>query len=149
MAKGSLTYRIKVDGARPILAVLQHLPKDASDELRDGAERLAGTLARHAIAAGQAEGRQAGIVSATVKVRRDRLPVISAGGTKLIGRNRKPAFKLLFGSEFGARVLKQYKPHIGRGSYWFFRTIEDHQAEISREWERVATAIVRKFGIGG
>lgn len=145
MARDGLTVKISIDGVRPTLAALSTLPKAANDELKDASGELAGELAVKARAGGAAEGRQAAIVAATVKVRRDRLPVVQAGGSALIGRNRKPAYKLLFGSEFGAVVLRQYKPHIGRGSYWFFKTIEDNQAAIGRAWTEAADKIIHKF----
>lgn len=146
MARDGLTVRIKIDGVRPTLAALGTLPKDAQTEIREASAKLAGTLARSTIAAGTAEGRQAAIVAPTVKVRRDRLPVIEAGGGALIGRNRKPAFKLLFGSEFGATVLKQYKPRAV--SYWFFKTVEDQQTAIGRAWNEAADKIIDRFGRG-
>jgi hypothetical protein len=148
VAKDGLTIRVHIDGLRETLAALRRLPKDANDELRVAATELAKELAIAAAASGRAEGRQAALVATTVKARRDRVPVIVAGGSKRLGRNRKPAYKLLFGSEFGATRYTQYKPHLGRGSYWFFRTVEDEQVEISAKWLEAADAIIRKFGEG-
>lgn len=148
MAKQGLTITLRVDGIRETLAALRKLPKDASDELRNASLKLSQSLATKVQSAARAEGRQAAALAPTVKARRDRVPSIVAGGATRIGRNRKPAFKLLFGSEFGANYLPQFKPHLGTGSYWFFQTVEREQAEIASEWRKAADAVVREFGDG-
>jgi len=151
--KEALTVTIRIAGVREVLAGFRALPKEAGDRLRDASTRLAGALAVDVAAAGRAEGAQAELVAATVKARRDRVPVIVVGGTRRLGSRRKPAFKLLFGSEFGASqsgdyALRQFKPHLGAGSYWIFKTVDDGpaQARIDREWNVAADAIVRAFG---
>lgn len=144
--KTGLTVQVRIDGLRETIAALGRLPKDANDEIRAAAQELAKKLATAAAAAGRAEGRQAALVATTVRAARDRVPVITAGGTKRLGRNRKPAYKLLFGSEFGANYYRQYQPHLGSGSYWFFQTVEDEQATIAAEWLEAADAIIEKFG---
>ena len=147
MAKRTaLEVRISHDGIHETLAAFRALPKDASNELRDAAIELSRILAGEAKTSGRDEGGQAAAVAATVRAARDRVPVVVAGGLKKLGRNKKPAYKLLFGSEFGATEYTQYQPHLGRGSYWFFRTIEDNQQRIMEEWQEAADAIVRKFG---
>lgn len=149
MAKKELLVTIKIDGIREMLAALNKLPKDANNELRAAALEISRELSAAARESGASEGRQAAIVAVTVKARRDRVPTVVAGGPKRIGRNRQPAYKLLFGSEFGASQYEQYRPHLGRGSYWFFRTVEDNEVEIARKWLDAADEIIRKFSAGG
>jgi hypothetical protein len=60
-----------------------------------------------------------------------------------------PAFKVLFGSEFGSNRLKQFRPHHGRQGYWAFPTVDASQAEISDKWGRVADEILHRFSQGG
>lgn len=146
MAKKDLTVKVRIDGLRETIAALSRLPKDANDEIRAAATALAKDMATAAAAAGRLEGRQAALVAVTVKAGRDRVPVVNAGGTRRLGSNRAPAYKLLFGSEFGANFYKQFKPHVGSGSYWFFQTIDDQQAEISAAWLAAADEIIEKFG---
>lgn len=146
MAKDQLTIGIHIDGLQATLKALNKLPKDASIELKDAAQDLSKKLAKAAASSGLAEGRQAALVSTTVKAARDRVPVIVAGGSKKLGRNKKPAYKLLFGSEFGSNFYEQFgKPHIGQDSYWFFKTVEDEQAAIVARWQLAADEIIRKF----
>jgi len=148
VASGSLKITVRIDGLNSTLRALSKLPKDANDEIRKASLELSKDLANKAKVSGVREGRQAALVASTVKARRDRVPVIAAGGMKRLGRNRAPAYKLLFGSEFGATRLKQYKPHLGKGSYWFFKTVEDNQREIADAWNDAADRIIREFGGG-
>jgi len=144
----TLTVRIHIDGVREVLAALRALPKDANVELRKAALDLSKTIAAEARQAGINEGRQASLVATTVRAARDRLPVVVAGGNRKLGSNRAPAYKLLFGSEFGATRLKQYKPHVGRGSYWFFQSIDDNRVQIQKRWLDAADEIIRKYSAG-
>jgi len=149
MATKDLTVKVRIDGLRETIAALNRLPKEANAEIRATAQALAKDLAVAAAAAGRAEGRQAALVATTVKAGRDRVPVVTAGGTRRLGSNRAPAFKLLFGSEFGSNFYKQFgKPHVGSGSYWFFRTVDEEQAEISAAWLKAADEIIERFGDG-
>lgn len=150
MAKSTLTVRIHIDGIFETLRALSKLPKDVQNEIRDTSLQLSKSLATKVAQAGVREGSQAALVSATVKARRDRVPVIVAGGMKKLGRNRKPAFKLLFGSEFGSNRYSQFhKPHIGKGSYWFFKEVDENKEEIFKAWNEAADRVVNEFGRGG
>lgn len=143
-----ITVRVRISGLRETIAALSRLPKEANDEIRATALELAKDMATAAAAAGRAEGRQAALVAVTVKANRDRVPVVNAGGTRRLGRNKEPAYKLLFGSEFGATYYRQYRPHLGAGSYWFFQTVDEKQAEISAAWLAAADEIIERFGEG-
>ena len=145
MAGKALNVRIQIDGADQLLRAFRELPKDATEELRVKSLEISQWMAKQATSAGRAEGRQAALVAGTVKARRDRVPVVIAGGAKRLGRNKAPAGKLLFGSEFGSNRLKQYKRHIGRGSYWFFKSVEDNQADIEKKWLEAAVEIIERF----
>ncbi|MBK1785137.1 hypothetical protein [Prauserella cavernicola] len=163
MAGTALTVRMRIDGVRDTLQALQAMPKDANEQLRERSMALATVLAEDAALSGRAEGAQAALVAGTVKARRDRVPVVEAGGTKRLGRNKAPAWALLFGSVFGMNrrsgwfgaprfreaTGRQYRPHGGQDAYWFFPVIEANQARIAREWNAAASEIARKFGRGG
>ncbi|MEO3930769.1 hypothetical protein ABGB07_44035 [Micromonosporaceae bacterium B7E4] len=145
MARSGIVVTLRLDGARDVLTAFRALPKDANNELRAASLALAETLAPKVAAAGRSEGRQAALLAKTVRAQRDRVPVIVVGGTRRLGSNRAPAFKLLFGSEFGANFYRQFRPHLGSGSYWIFKTVDDNQPRISREWNRSADRIIRKW----
>jgi hypothetical protein len=164
MASSVLTVKVQIEGVRETLAAFQRLPKDASNELRDASGKLAKALAAKAVVDAHAHGGpQGALLAETVKVVRDRVPAIQVGGTRKVGRNRTPAYSLLFGSVFGmstksgwyaaARFAggrsRQYRAHRGQNAYWFFPLVEREASTISREWNAAADAIVRKFSEGG
>lgn len=149
MAKRTLTINVGAAGVRETLAAFNRLPKEASAELRAAAEDLARLLAVKARAAGTAEGAQAALVADTVKTARDRVPVVTAGGSKRLGSRRKPAWKLLFGSEFGSNRFTQFPhAHQGRDGIWFFPTIERNAGPIIRRWNEAADRILAAFSKG-
>lgn len=144
--KTALTITIQQEGVRETLAAFRGLPKEASNEIRDTSKKLATLLATAAAQAGKAEGHQAALVATTVKAARDRVPVVQAGGTKRLGSRKKPAWKLLFGSEFGSNYYTQYpRLHQGNVGVWFFPTVEEKASEIITEWKAAAERIVRAF----
>lgn len=145
MAKGGLVVNLKIDNVRETLAVLRYLPTEANKELREASLKLSQSLSTRAKSAAQTDNRQTALLAPTVKARRDRVPFIQAGGAKRVGSRKKPAYKILFGSEFGSSRLRQFRPHLGRGSYWFFKTIENEQALINREWNAAADHVVDTF----
>lgn len=150
MAKTSLTFRIELEGVRSTLRAFRKLPKSASQELRRRTLELSQDLANKVRADGMGDAApQSPNVASTVRANRDRVPNISAGGMKRLGRNRKPAYKLLFGSVFGSNQYGQFhRPHGGREAYWFFPVVEEEAPRIAAAWQRVADDILDEFGRG-
>lgn len=147
MAKGSFSVNVTGHGVRETLAAFNRLPKDASQELRERSLALAEALVPKIQADARADvSPQAKLLAPTVKARRDRVPVVVAGGTKRIGRLRRPAWTLLFGAEFGSNRFRQFrKSHTGRAGSWMFGVVETHRAAIFKAWDEAADAVVRKF----
>lgn len=162
MAKQTLTVRVHIDGVRQTLAAFKQLPKDASNELRDASGKIARILV-DAAKRGASIDPQSTAVATTVKVARDRVPVVQAGGARRVTKNRAPAWALLFASEFGANGRygwygaskyadsdgRQYSPHQGQRGRWFFPAVEDERERIAMHWNRAVDAVVRRFGEGG
>ena len=147
MAKGpqrTLKLEIRISGARETLAAFNRLPKVANAALRERSWELAQTLADQVAVVAYADSPQSALMAPTVKARKDRLPVIEAGGAKRVGRNKRPAYKILFGSEFGSN-LPQFRAHLGKGSYWFYSTVYAAQPTIAAAWARAADDIQRDF----
>lgn len=149
-SRKSFTISVQVTGMRESLAALRALGPEADAAIRQRASELAtslkGTIER---AAKAARSPQARLVVTTLKVRKDRLPVLEVGGTKRLGRNKAPAYKLLFGAEFGSDRYKQFhQRHTGKTGTWFFPTVEREQAEIVRAWEQAADDVTNSFGGG-
>lgn len=144
MARDGISVRIY--GLKEVRRALRKLPDDAQEEMRQGALRIAENLAGKIRAAAAASDAQSALMAPTVKADRSGyMPMVTAGGDRLVGRNRKPAKKILFGSEFGASVLRQFRPHLGAGSYWFFKTQERNKPATDREWSDVAGEIIGRW----
>lgn len=151
MAAG-FTFKVSISGADEVLRAFDKLPKDADDELRAQAFDIAKVLADRIKYAGRAHSRQAARAASTVKEVKGRWPTIQASNT---GR----AKGLLFGSEFGMtrhsgwynkrRYRKstghQFGPHLGAGSYWFFKTADELQPYVADQWREVADNVVRRW----
>jgi hypothetical protein len=138
---------VRVDGAWSVLRDLRRLPADADREMQQVGYRLAAALSGRVAAAARSDSRQSALMASTVRPVAGREPQIVAGGSARVGRRGTPAYKILFGSEYGARTLRQFRPHLGSGSYWMWAEILRSRAQIDRESaagaERVARAIDR------
>jgi hypothetical protein len=162
MAKKALVVTIRITGLQETLAKLKGLPDEANKQLRKAAGVIAADVAKTAKASGMAEGAQAALEATTVTVKKDRFPAVQAGGGRRLGRYGKPAYKLLFGSEFGMNEHSgwygkprydestgfQYQEHRGQSGAWFFPSVEENAPEIADAWTAAANAIVDSFGEG-
>jgi hypothetical protein len=146
--KDTLTLNIRIDGAKETLKALNRLPKEANAAVKDGSMELARALATRVKAAAVADkSPQSKLLARTVRARRDRVPVILAGGDRLLGRRKVPAWRLLFGAEFGSNQHRQFHhAHSGRKGYWFFPVAEREAATIAKAWREVADRIVDAYG---
>jgi hypothetical protein len=142
---------VSVTGARETIAAFRVLPKDASKELRDASTRISQVTANRIRAAAIASSKQSALVASGIKANRDRLPSISVGGVKKVGRNRKPLNKIMFGANFGATYLKQFRPHRAGGTddYWFFTTAEKDIPQMVDQWGRAVDKVLKRWGDGG
>lgn len=148
MPKQALTIKMKITGVKEILSALRDMPKDAQNEIRDGSVRLAEKLAGKARSSSTTTGSPQGILLAsTVKAVRDRVPVIQAGGTKRVGRNDKPAWKILFGVEFGSLDYIQFQKLHSSEGYWLFPLVRRENDTIEREYHQIVDAVARKWAV--
>jgi hypothetical protein len=147
MAKTALTVKMQIEGVRETLRAFSVLPKEAQDALRDRSEELSKQLATKLKVAAIANGPQSGLMAPTIKAKRDRVPAVQAGGTRKVGSNKKPAYKILFGSEFGSNNLDQFRPHQADG-YWFFQTVRRDEGGIAKAWVQMADDVAAAFARG-
>lgn len=100
---------VRIENLNAVLRTLSRMPKEASDGLRDEAQAIAQDIVGRA--QGAATTPQARLAARSLKARRDRVPVIVAGGSKRLpvgGRKRRgPDLArqtfgdVFFGAEFG------------------------------------------------
>ena len=149
--KTSLTMRVRIEGVRETLKALNELPKEANEQMRKAAMTMAEKLAvKSQQAALSDQSPQAALIVPTIKPRRDRVPVIVAGGSTRVGRRSVPAWKVLFGSEFGANQYPQFgKRHQGQEGSYLFPIVEANSELVEREWNAAADDVIARFTAGG
>lgn len=150
-ARTAFTANMHVQGSREMLRAFKKLPAEASRQLREASLELAQDLAGRARTAAASDAApQSKLIAPTIKARRDRAPAVAAGGTKRVGRSKVPAYKVLFGAEFGSNRFAQFgRTHSGRKGYWFFPLVEAEREMIGKAWLKAADQVVRSFTRGG
>lgn len=156
---------IEIDGLRETRRALRQLPEDAQTQIKNRSKELSETIAQYARSAAAADDApQTKLLVSTISAVKGVVPNVKVGGSKKVGRYRKPASAVVFGSEFGMtkhsgwyakrkysdeRGLQYHRPHNGNRGYWFFPTVEQHESYIVSEWQAAADAVIRQFAQGG
>lgn len=141
----TLVVRMRITGLREAQKAFARLPKDANTEIRAASLSIAGYVAVQ-IKASAARNAQSALMVPTVRAIKDRVPVVQAGGNRRVGRNKVQAHKVLFGSEFGAVTLPQYRAFNSDG-YWFFVTVKDNLGYVDREWNEAWDEVIRRWAV--
>lgn len=145
MARRTLTVTVRITGIRETLRAFRNWPDDARRELRAASLSIAGVVAVR-IKTAAAQNPQSALMVPTVRARLDNVPTIEAGRERRVGSNRVPAYKVLFGSEFGSHVLPQFRAFNTDG-YWFFRTVKTNEGYIEGEYLDAVDEVNRKWGL--
>jgi hypothetical protein len=140
-----LKVSIQISGLREAMRRVRALPDDALSKVQDASWELSQDLAKTTRAMARANGPQSALLAATVATGEGTLPSVTVGGTSKVGRNKKPAYKILFGSEFGATFLHQFKPR-NTGGYWFYPSVDAMRGEINTKWNDAARKAIDEFG---
>lgn len=147
MGKQTLTMSVSVYGVRETVRAFDQLPREARKEITEANYKIAASFVPRLRFSAATLGAQGPLLGSTVEAVRDRrVPVIQVGGTRPVGSRRKPAYKLLFGFEFGSDRYGQFRRHLGGGgSYWLFKTVFENQDEMMRKWMKAADKIIAKW----
>lgn len=140
------------EGMDETRAALRRLPKDAKKRLKNASKSITEKLKPKARSAATSDfSPQSSLVAPTVTtLSGGDQPTVKVGGTKRVGRNRVPVYKVLFGSEFGSNRYDQFgRPHSGQKGNWFFPVVEENQKLITDEWRQAADDVVDDFTRGG
>lgn len=102
------------------------LRREANRELRQAAGACAGGLQARLVAAALGSGVPvAGRVASSIRIKSDRLPSVTIGGTKRVGRHGAPAARLVWGSEHGPAAGGRNRFGVARktSGYWIAPTV--------------------------
>ena len=146
-----IRIRARLEGLTEVRRALKRLPANAERALKRRGYQLSYNLVRRQRTAARRHSRQAARAATTVRIDRSAglLPTVSAG-----------PHPLLYGSEFGAKRRfgwyaaaryghsepRQFSPHLGGGSYWFFKAAEDYRGKMTEEFGRAADDVIREWG---
>lgn len=145
MARRVLTVTIRVTGMRELIRATSKWPEDAQKEIQDASARIAGVVAER-IRAAASTNAQSALIAPSVRVMKSNAPIIQAGGSGRVGRNRVPAYKVLFGSEFGSNALSQFRAFNASG-YWFFVTVDASADYIGQKYSAAIQIANIKWGL--
>jgi hypothetical protein len=143
--KRTLTITIRISGLRETIRAFKKWPDDAITEIRAAGFSIAGVVATKIRGAARLNAQSA-LIAPTVRAQKDRLPVIVAGGSRRVGRNKVPAYKVLFGAEFGAVTLAQFRA-FQSGGYFFFVTVDAESDYIQTEYLGAVDEVNRKWAL--
>lgn len=158
---------------RNLIGLLNALPKESQDEIRDKAMPLSQRLAGQLLMFSQsAPSPQAKLVAQSIQAKRDRLIRVDVGGTKKVGRkyggetgksgknkvrqDRAPAGALLWGTEFGShagvdsigrRYTNRFKAGYNKRGYWMTPAVDYYTPIVAREYAQMVQDVVKKLGL--
>lgn len=155
-----ISVSVRIEGGRETLRAFSKLGKEASKALRDANKEISRDLAEKIRAAAEASDDQSAAVAPSIRARSDRVPSVQAGGGRRATHQRRRsrgqdytrASDLIYGANFGATFLHQFRPHnggAGQDDYWFFRTVEANQPRITAVWVETADRLLSEWGTGG
>lgn len=119
------------------------LRKEANAELRVAARAAAEQLAgRLRTAAGSSPTPVARRLVDAIRVKSDRFPTVTVGGTKKVGASGAPAWALVWGSEHGGA---NFAAPAG-GSYWILPTVRAFEgSEAIATFRRAVYDVTRRY----
>lgn len=154
-----IAVSVRIEGGKATLRAFSKLGKEASKALREANKEISRELATKIRTAAEGSDDQSAAVAKSVRAGSDRVPNVQAGGRRRAGHQRRrssgqsptTASDLIYGSNFGARFLKQFRPWnggAGQDDYWFFKTVEANQADTTRVWVETADRLLTEWGSG-
>ena len=155
MARTRAGLSLEVDGMTETLGAVRGIAdalerKETNAELRRAARTcatvLAGQLARAAESSGVPVAPR---VASSIRVKSDRLPVVTIGGPKKVGAGKGTAAALVWGSEQGPKSdPNRFAVSPNPGGYWIAPTVARFQgSEAITAYKRAVYEILHDHGL--
>lgn len=143
---------VEMEGIFETLKAVQSIQADlrpgVNNELRDAADASARELGVELASSAASSGVPvAPRVARSIRVKRDRVPVVSIGGGARVGRTGAPAGLLVWGSEQGPKgEVNHWAVPAGAG-YWIAPAVERYGSRALDNFRQSVATIFRKHGL--
>jgi hypothetical protein len=143
---------IEMEGIFETLQAVRSVQADlrpgVNNELRDAAESSCGELAVELRSAAAASGVPvAPRVAQSIRVKRDRVPVVSIGGSTRVGRRGAPAGALVWGSEQGPKGDVNHWAVPASSGYWIAPAVERAGPKVRERFAAAVADVFRRHGL--
>ena len=155
MARTTGGLALEIDGLQETLKAFRQLDADlraeANGELRDAADHCASGLVVALVSAASSSATPvAARVARSIKVKRDRIPVVYIGGASKVGTGKRGhAGALVWGSEQGPKGdINHFAAAPNPGGYWIAPTVARFgEGPALDTYRRAVGTIMRKHGL--
>jgi hypothetical protein len=152
-----------------LIGLLNSIPKESQNEIRDLAQPLSKDLAQalSVAAAFSAAPPQAILVARSITTPRDRLIRVDIGGSKKVGRSyggirtesrtAAPAGQLLWGSEhgstgaptdrYGRKMGRRFVKPFNKNGYWIAPTVDANIRRVADAYTDALKALIKRLGL--
>lgn len=164
-----MKVQVKVEGLDETLRAFNKYGKDANRELRQAAGQHVDRVVEMLNTAAANAGKGAALSAGSVKRKSDRVPALTAGGSRKVKSSSRPAtrsFKtrptklsnkvtagdIFFGYEFGGGArptTQQFPPWLGRTGYWFWPLLRREMPALRRAYMKTLDELATKWAAGG
>lgn len=166
--QGRLTIELEPYELKRLFAILNAMPKDVQNGIRDSAQALSKRLAGQLFMYSQsAPSPQAALVAESIATPRDRLIKVTIGGSKKVGRpyggemskngkkkvrmQQAPAGALLWGSEYGdhsgidaigRKYTGRFKAPRNPNGYWITKAHDYYVPIVAKEYVTLVQGVI-------
>ena len=149
-----MKVQVKVEGLDSTLRAFNAYGKDANRELRQAAGGHVDRIVEMLNTAAANAGKGAALSAGSVKRKSDRVPALTAGGSRKVrsSTGKVTAGDVFFGFEFGGGArptTRQFPPWLGKTGYWFWPLLRREMPALRRAYMKTLDELAAKWAAGG
>lgn len=139
-----MAMNIKVTGLKSTLKALKKLPEQFQSDVMDASWEISQEVAVALRAKARSQSNMTGLEAPTIVTGEALMPMVTIGGSSMVGKHAVAAYKILFGSEFGSNKYHQFKP-VNAAGYWIYPTVTAMQETFVDKWQEAAGTAIAGF----
>jgi hypothetical protein len=146
--------QVQVEGLNETLRAFNKYGKDANRELRQAAGTHVDRIVEMLNTAAANAGKGAALSAGSVKRKSDRVPALTAGGSRKVrySTGKVTAGDVFFGFEFGGGArptTRQFPPWLGKTGDWFWPLLRREMPALRRAYMKTLDELAAKWAAGG